>query len=276
MACALTQFNKICQLYSSLVKITRLVTVYYDLFSAVMWPIAFIMECLFFGCIIYGHILCACTYTLYILFSSVWIPATFFLCWVSRSCLSHSFPPFYCSSFYFWTIKTRGTAPGPFLTTSHRQWNGSGWVSSHSVATCFNPIFYSLPPFLILKKYFIYLIIESPVASASLFKAVDKMCFFSHCCPFSTTCIQPAPSLPTSAAYTLQSSLWTCRLTCHHSCRNSVSKVNKEINKLLLLHKVFMIKQWIKTLLFPSNQQEESDKILPQIFYHCRPSHHIT
>lgn len=99
-------------------------TLYY-LFSAFTRPISFIMKCLFLGCIIHDHILWACTYILYIscLSPSSWILATFFLPELGflRLFVSLFFHPLFSSSFYFWTIKTRGTARGPFLTTSRRQ-----------------------------------------------------------------------------------------------------------------------------------------------------------
>lgn len=76
-------------------RITHLATLYYDLVSTSMWPISYIMKCLFSRYIIHHHILFACTYVLYISFLSplLWILATFFLLyWVSGGCLSHCFP----------------------------------------------------------------------------------------------------------------------------------------------------------------------------------------
>lgn len=74
-----------------------------------MWPISFIMKCLFFGCIIHSHILCACTYTLYISCPSpsLRIPGTFFFSTriLAAVCLTvPSHPPtpqLYCEFFLF-------------------------------------------------------------------------------------------------------------------------------------------------------------------------------
>lgn len=141
-----------------------------------MCPITFIMYCFFFRCIIYHHLLSICTCILYFLCLSNFLSLWSWTLGTFSGCLGQTVLLFlpvcfrsfslYCVSFYFGTLKWRGTAHRPRLNNPSKTIKWSSLSKSRDTDYLFSSKIYSLPLFSLLSNH-----IVSHLSSANYFQA---------------------------------------------------------------------------------------------------------
>lgn len=145
----------------------------------------------------------------------------FYLISVSQGCLSHCFPPIILFLFLFLDDKDPWHSPRALFNNLSQTIKR---IRLSEISMCGDPFqskFFTASHYFSFWRNILFASLSNPPSLQPFYLKPWIKCVSSPlCCPFSTACIQPTLSQPTSAAYTLQSCLWTCCSSCHRSSRN--------------------------------------------------------